>query len=158
MKALVLGGGRDSSNPYILTAATYDLWKNHRKAMDEIADELSQGSGLTLHSIPIWVGSGFTGFGVVFPDGTMLPEKRTPKDTEGLKRLEERLTSMGIAEPGGPKFEKVCSLAYRGHFDEPRRMAKKQLPPGWLKREEEFISLVMELEELRAKYRKGACP
>ena len=139
-------------------AATYELWENHDKAMDEIADELSQGSGLTLHAIPIWVGSGYTGYSVVFPDGTMLPEKRTLKDAEGLMKLEERLKSMGIAEPGGPKFEKVCSMASRRYFDEPRRMVKKQPPPGWKERDDEYTSLVLELEKLRKKYRKGACP
>ena len=43
----------------------YRLFANHGQAMDVIADKLSQECGLTLRAIPVWMGSGRTGYAMV---------------------------------------------------------------------------------------------
>lgn len=115
--------------------------------MDAIAKELSDSCGLTLHAIPLWVGGGHMSYGMTFFDNSMAPEYRTPGDAERLAELERLLESTGISKTPKPKFELLCSAAYRRYPLEPTKMAERSPPPGW--NGLELISIMQELKEKR---------
>ncbi|KAF9647128.1 hypothetical protein BDM02DRAFT_3188214 [Thelephora ganbajun] len=108
----------------------YKFYRNHFIALDAVAQELSQNSGLTLHSIPLWVGGHCISHGMVFYGANMAEEDRTPEDNEKLKILEELLVSMGISVGPNPKLGLVCSAACLNYPVEPPEMEMRSPPPG----------------------------
>ena len=99
--------------------------------MEAMAKKLSRESGLTLRALPLWLGSGRMGWGIVFTDDSMAPENRTSEGTKQLGNLERCMNSMGISEDDGPNLERLCSAMRLGYFYEPAKMTKQPPPPGW---------------------------
>ena len=123
--------------------------------MGSTAEKLSRKSRLTLRAIILWLGSGHIGYGVVFADDSMAPEKRTSEGAKELDNLEQCMKSMEIQEKDGPKFELLCSAARWGYADEPRKMASQPPLPGWGRDNVAEIYAVM--QELRDKLRDSNC-
>ena len=67
---------------------TYRILLDHDKAMGSTAEKLSRKSGLTLRAIILRLGSGHIGYGVIFADDSMAPEKRTSEGSKELDNLE----------------------------------------------------------------------
>lgn len=124
------------------------MFINHYEAMDALAEELSNNCDLPLHAIPLWVGSHYTGYGIVFFGDSMAPKQRTPEDTEKLNKLERLLESMGILKTEKAKFDVLCSAACRAYPVEPPLFANRPPPPDWERNKgHELMSLMDELME-----------
>jgi len=131
-------------------AKNYNMFINHPKAMDVIAEELSKNCDLPLHALQLWVGSHYTGYGIVFFDDSMVPRKRTPEDTEKLHKLERLLESMAILKTEKAKFDVLCSAACLAHPVEPALVAKRPPPPDWERNKGQELMCLM--DELMEKY------
>jgi len=116
--------------------------------MDAIAKELSEHCDLPLHGLQLWVGSHYTGNGIVFSGDWIAPNERTPEDSEKLKKLEMRLESIGILKAEKAELDVLCSAAYLEYPIEPPLMAKRPPPPDWKRNKgSELVCLVDELNE-----------
>jgi len=128
-------------------ARTYNIFDNHFEAMDAIANEVSEESSLALHALPLWVGSHYTSFGIVFFEDTMAPGKRTPKDTEKLRKLEGLLESMAILGTEKATFGLLCSAACREYPVEPPELMRRPPPLDCARdRGHELMCLMDELD------------
>jgi hypothetical protein len=115
--------------------------------MDVIAAELSQTTSLSLHAVPLWVGSHSMGYGIVFFDDSMAPRKRTPEGSKKLEELEKLLETMDILMRSPAKLATLCSAACRVFHSEPYEMIKRPAPPGYDELDEgrELMRLTVEL-------------
>ena len=111
-------------------AKIYSLFGNHVKALETIAEELSEKCDLALHALPLYVGGHHMSYGMVFFGDEMSPRGRTQTNTDKLKKLEGLLESMGIVKTEKAKLEVLCSAAHRAYPVESPSMAKRPPPPG----------------------------
>jgi len=131
-------------------AKTYDMFINHSEAMDAVAKDFAENCDLPVHALQLWVGSHYTGFGIVFFDESMAPKNRTPVDAVKHHRLEQRLESTGILTTKKAKLDVLCSAACRAYPAEPPLVAKR--PPPQDQDRDRGYELMCLMDELNEKY------